>query len=399
MSSDIQDATGLAMLRRLAPLYLGIVVGPLNTSGAFNLIPIFSDDFAVSIAVASLSVTLYMVPFVATQVFSSVIAEVFGPARALVIGFAIFSASSLLAAVTPTLETFLLTRMLQGLGGGIILPVGMAMAASQVPPHRTATAIGGVQGAFAIGLALGPGVAGIFAEQIDWRGFFVFLSGAGLLAAFLIGIAYPMRREGRPAGRNPLAPLGTAIRIGGVRTVSVVGLLLSFASVGVTIFLAVWLQRDSGLTGPAGAGVLLSIPGLIGIAAAPLAGYLGDHWGIRKTFVAGVVVAGIGIAGIFAVPGILVGYLAWMVLLGIGNTATTTNFSALSLVLWPQLRQAVAGLFNGARFFGLAAAPLILAPLYDSASIRGVLIVAIALLLVCAVALRAVPQASSSSSS
>ena len=316
-----------------------------------------------------------MLPFVASQVFSGAVAELLGSTRALTLGFVIFSLSCLVAAIAPTLETFLLARMLQGLGGGIILPVGMAMAAAQVAPNRTATAIGGIQGAFATGLALGPGVAGLFAEHLDWRGFFGFLAAVGALAAVLIWIAYPAGRHAEQARRNPLKPLGEALSISGVRAVSAAGFLLLFSGVGATIFIAVWLQSDSGLTGPAGAGLLLAIPGLVGIVIAPLAGFLGDRWGVARTLLTGMVVTFGGLLGIFVFPGTLLAFPAFLLLMGIGNTATTTNLGALSLMQWPHLRQAVSGVFNGSRFLGLAVAPLIMAPVYEAHSLRGVLVV------------------------
>lgn len=377
------------VFKRLLPLYVVIVIGPLNTSGAFNLVPVFSDDFAISLSLAGLAITFYMLPFVVSQVFSGSVAELLGPSRALIAGFLLFSASCFVAAAVPTYAAFLLARAVQGLGGGIILPVSMAMVAGQVPSNRTATAIGGLQSAFALGVALGPGVAGLFAEQLHWRGFYVFLAVSGVIAAGLIAVAYSGGRQGETGRRNPLRPLQQALAVGGIRSLSLMSVLLSFASVGVAIFVAVWLQT-SGLAGPARAGLLLSIPGIVGIVVAPLAGYLGDRWGAVRTIMLGMGLTLVGIAGLFVAPGVLLLYPLFFLFTGMGNISTRTNLGATAMMNWPDWRQTVAGLVTGSGFLGLALAPLLLTPVYEATSLRGVLLVSGGVLLATLLLLRAI---------
>ena len=351
----------------------------------------FSDDFGVSLALAGLAVTIYMLPFVISQVASAAVTEMLGPRSALLLGFFIFSVSCLIAAMAPSFSGFLVARAIQGLGGGLILPVSMAMAAEQVPSNRTAAAIGSIQAAFALGLALGPVTAGLFAGQLDWRGFYLFLAVAGVIAGGVVAAAYP--RRSRQAGwRNPLRPLQSAMSVSSIRIVSLAGSLSFLANVGVFIFIAVWLQR-SGLTGPTGAGVLISIPGVVGIFIAPIAGSLGDRWGNRKLIILGIALYISGILGIFALPDVLATYPIFLVLIGIGAAALMTNMAALALGLRPDLRQAVAGLFNGSRFLGLMLGPVLITPIYEVQSIRGVLVVAALILLATAVITRWVKPA------
>jgi len=102
MTQEQPPMSSFAVFRLLLPLYLGVAVGPLNTSGAFNLIPIFSDDFGVSLSLAGLAVSLYMLPFVISQVVSGAVTEILGARRALLVGSFIFSASCLIASVAPS---------------------------------------------------------------------------------------------------------------------------------------------------------------------------------------------------------------------------------------------------------------------------------------------------------
>ncbi len=386
MESNQTPQSSYAVFRLLLPLYLGVAVGPLNTSGAFNLIPVFSDDFGISLSLAGMAVTIYMLPFVISQVASGAVTQMLGPRQALLVGFLIFSTSCLIAAVAPSFPLFLAARAVQGLGGGLILPVSMAMAAEQVPSNRTATAIGSIQAAFALGLALGPVTAGLFAGQLDWRGFYLFLAVAGVIAGGVVAIAYPSRVR-RAGWRNPLRSLQSALSVASIRVACLAGSLSFLANVGVFIFVAVWLQR-SGLTGPVGAGILISIPGVVGIFIAPMAGSLGDRWGDRRLIALGIALYIAGITGIFVFHDVLMAYPIFLVLIGIGGAALMTNMAALALGLRPDLRQAVAGVFNGSRFLGLMLGPVLITPVYESASIRGVLIVAAIILLAVALITR-----------
>ena len=65
-----------------------------------------------------------------------------------------------------------------------------------------------------------------------------------------------------------------------------------------------------------------------------------------------------------------------------------TNMAALALALGLDLREAVAGVFKGSRFLGLMLGPVLLTPVYEAVSIRGVLIFAALVLLAVAVILR-----------
>lgn len=87
------------------------------------------------------------------------------------------------------------------------------------------------------------------------------------------------------------------------------------------------------------------------------------------------------------------GYPIFLVLIGIGGAALMTNMAALALGLRPDLRQAVAGVFNGLRFLGLMLGPVLITPIYEVQSIRGVLLVAALVLLATAVITRWVKPA------
>ena len=119
-----------------------------------------------------------------------------------------------------------------------------------------------------------------------------------------------------------------------------------------------------------------------------MAGSLGDRWGDRRLISIGVVLFVAGILGIIALPDVIAAYPIFLVLIGIGGAALMTNLAGLALALRPELRQAVAGVFNGSRFLGLMLGPVLLTPVYEAFSIRGVLLIGTVILIAVAVILR-----------
>jgi MFS family permease len=159
--------------------------------------------------------------------------------------------------------------------------------------------------------------------------------------------------------------------------ISLAGFLSLLALMGILIFEGVWLQR-SGLAGPAMSGLLLSIPDIVGVVVAPLAGLLGDRWGNRRIVIGGIVLFLAGSLGLIVTPGTLAAYPPLLLLIGIGLACMITNVGAIALSLRPELRQAISGVFNGSRFFAAVMAPVALTPVYEEFSIRGVLLVIVA---------------------
>ena len=84
-----------------------------------------------------------------------------------------------------------------------------------------------------------------------------------------------------------------------------------------------------------------------------------------------------GVLGLLALPNMVSVYPPLLLLVGIGVACMMTNVGAMALSLRPDLRQAISGVFNGSRFFGVLLAPLVLTPVYEAVSIRGVLLVII----------------------
>ena len=120
-----------------------------------------------------------------------------------------FIGSSVLAGIAPTLEILVAARVLQGIGGGPLLPLSQAILMEIFPPRErgTAMAIWGVGVMFAP--IFGPTLGGWITDNYSWRWIFYLNVPIGLVA---LGLAWLFLREPARARRRSPAwtPSGSA---------------------------------------------------------------------------------------------------------------------------------------------------------------------------------------------
>lgn len=118
-------------------------------------------------------VTVYLLAVGLAQPPTGWLADHFGRKRMFTASLGLFTAGSLLAALAPTLEILVAFRAVQGLGGGALMPVGMAMIYELFPPHRRGTALGLWGVAAMAGPAFGPVIGGYLVTTVSWHWLFL----------------------------------------------------------------------------------------------------------------------------------------------------------------------------------------------------------------------------------
>ena len=99
---------------------------------------------------------------------------------------AIFTGSSLLCAMAPSLPWMILFRVLQGLGGGGLAPTEQSIFADSFPPEKRATAFAMYGVTVVVAPAIGPVLGGWLTESYSWHWIFLINLPVGLLALMLI---------------------------------------------------------------------------------------------------------------------------------------------------------------------------------------------------------------------
>ena len=157
-------------------------------------------EFGVPPATTEAVVVGYLVSLAVFIPASGWLGDRFGTKRVFLAALALFVLASALCGLAQSLEQLVAFRVLQGAGGGMLTPVGMAMLFRTFPP-RERVAVGRVlMFATILGPASGPIVGGVLIERLSWRWAFYVNVPVGL-TAFLIGLLFLREhREPEPGG-------------------------------------------------------------------------------------------------------------------------------------------------------------------------------------------------------
>ncbi len=167
-------------------------------------------------------VTAYLLAVGVAQLGTGWVSDRFGKKQTYTWSLLLFGLGSLLAALSPNLPTLIGFRVLQGLGGGAMMPVGLAMLYELFPPHRRGTALG-IWGIAAMAApAVGPVIGGWIASSVSWRWIFAVNVPIGI-----VGVTLALRLL-RDVGYREHRPL--ALRAWLLAAVGLVAFLIAFDS-------------------------------------------------------------------------------------------------------------------------------------------------------------------------
>jgi EmrB/QacA subfamily drug resistance transporter len=167
-------------------------------------LPTIGRDFGVSpTAVDSISIA-FLVSLAVFIPASGWLGDRFGGKRVLLTAIAVFTVASALCGLASSLGELVAFRVLQGAGGGMLAPVGLAMLFRAFPPEERIRASAILTGPTTLAPALGPVLGGLLVTDLSWR--WVFYVNLPIGAAALVFGALFVRNtpENRP-GRFDLA--------------------------------------------------------------------------------------------------------------------------------------------------------------------------------------------------
>ncbi len=167
------------------------------------ILPTISNEFNLDPSSTSGINIGYLVSLAVFLPVAGWLGDRFGTKKIFLIALGVFTAASFLCGFANNLQTLNLFRVLQGAGGGILTPVGMAILFRTFSPEERPKVSRSLVLPIAFAPAIGPIVGGFFTEQLSWRWAFYINVPFGIMV-LLIGVLFLKEHKEPTAGRLDL---------------------------------------------------------------------------------------------------------------------------------------------------------------------------------------------------
>lgn len=329
------------LLRTAAVVILGAFMSILDVTIVNVAINELATEFTTDLATIQWISTGYMLALATVIPMTGWAADRFGTKRLFMISIGMFLAGSALAGAAWNVESLIAFRVLQGLGGGMVMPAGMTILTHAAGPARMGRVMGIIGVPMLLAPILGPILGGWLVDDISWRWiFFVNLPVGAValllawrvlerddpaphhrldwksvlllppgLALFVFGLA-EIASHGNAGSTETLVGLSTGsllllafvlharktadalidVRLFARRAVAPSALTTTFfgaAFFGTMLLLPLWFQIVQGQSALQ-SGLLLAPQGLGAMLTMPIAGRLTDKIGAGKIVLVGV---------------------------------------------------------------------------------------------------------------
>ncbi|MFZ5986606.1 MAG: MFS transporter [Bacillota bacterium] len=165
---------------------LGSFLTPFMGSAANIALPAIGKEFSMDAVLLSWVATSYLLSSAIFLVPFGKLADIYGRKKIFTYGIVIFTAASLICAMSFSPVVLIIFRVMQGIGSAMIFGTGVAILTSAFPPNERGKAIGLNTASVYLGLSGGPIIGGILTHAFGWRSIFAVVAPLGLLVAALI---------------------------------------------------------------------------------------------------------------------------------------------------------------------------------------------------------------------
>ncbi len=166
----------------LANVMLGTFMAVLDSTIVNVSLPKIMSSFGVGLSTIQWVITAYMLSMAAMLPTSGWLADKFGYKKVYFWGLFLFTLGSLLCGMSNDETSLILSRILQGLGAGMIQPLGMAIITREFPPHQRGIALGFWSIAAAASVSFGPLIGGYLVDNFSWQLIFDVNVPVGIIA-------------------------------------------------------------------------------------------------------------------------------------------------------------------------------------------------------------------------
>lgn len=202
----------------IAGLIVAMLFGALDNTIVGTAMPRIVGDLG-GLGVMTWLTTAYMLTSTTVVPIAGKLADILGRKSIYMTGLIVFMVGSVLCGMTQSMNELIIFRGLQGIGGGIMMPMAMIIIGDIFTGEQRAKWQGVFGGIFGLASIIGPQVGGWIVDALNWRWVFYINLPVGIIATILIAMGLKSHKVSGPV----------KIDVGGVFTmiVGVVSLLLA----------------------------------------------------------------------------------------------------------------------------------------------------------------------------
>ena len=153
----------------LANVMIGTFMAVLDSTIVNVGLPKIMASFGVGIDKIEWVITAYMLALAVALPTSGWLADRFGYKRMYFFGMLLFTFGSFLCGISGNEDILILSRVVQGLGAGCLMPIGMAIVSREFPPERRGVALGFWAISAAASVSFGPLIGGYLVDNFTWQ--------------------------------------------------------------------------------------------------------------------------------------------------------------------------------------------------------------------------------------
>ncbi|MFZ5633550.1 MAG: DHA2 family efflux MFS transporter permease subunit [Bacillota bacterium] len=183
----------------LVGIIIALSVDLLDMTIVNVAIPKFMAVFGVDVNHVQWVATAYMMTIGVVIPITAYLADTFGTKRIFITSLILFTAGSVLCGLAWSMNALIFFRIIQGLGGGMIMPLGISIIYNTFSEAERGLVMGIMGLPLLAAPAIGPVLGGYLVEHADWRWIFFINIPVGILASLLLLLVLKEFEKHRPA--------------------------------------------------------------------------------------------------------------------------------------------------------------------------------------------------------
>ena len=184
----------------LVVLVTGFFMIMLDTTIVNVAIPAMSAGLKISLDGILWVLNAYILVYAVLLITAGRLGDLYGQRNLFAAGLAIFTIASALCGLSQDENQLIAARVLQGVGGALLVPQTLAILTTLFPPERRGAAFGIWAGVAGLATLAGPTIGGAIVTYVDWRWIFFVNVPIGIAALVATFIIVPDLRPGRRHG-------------------------------------------------------------------------------------------------------------------------------------------------------------------------------------------------------